>query len=240
MFVLLSGSGEVYARFRSASEGERRAARAAPTPPAMRPPSTARATPTMSVNGWIGAVRWIVDDVMTAWVDWPKRPARLEPWNVDTPTVLADSAGEKALTPAVARKPRARPSAPATRPMPTVSATIWRTTRPRDHPIARRVPISRTRLPTEDSVSSMAITKAAATTMTPSAPPRESASFFTSLREPVTWLASDWVVMTVAPGSPAWMRLATASTSLASFTFTRISVIRPDVPARVWIVESGK
>src|SRR4030081_3052647 len=129
----------------------------------MSPPSTARATPTMSVNGWIGAVRWMVDDVVTAWVDWPKRPARLEPWNVDTPTVLADSAGEKAVTAALAPKPRAMPSAPATRPMPTVSATIWRTTRPRDHPIARRVPISRTRLPTEESVSSMAMTNAAAT-----------------------------------------------------------------------------
>ena len=159
---------------------------------------------------------------------------------METPTALAVSVGEKAATAALAPKPSAMPSAPATRPMPTVSATIWRTTRPRDHPIARSVPISRTRLPTEESVSSMAITKAAATTMTPRAPPRESASFFTSLREPVTWLASDWVVMTVAPGSSAWMRLATASTWLASFTFTRICVIRPDFPARFWIVESGK
>src|ERR1700730_7432626 len=109
MFVLLSGSGEVYARFRSASEGERRAARAAPTPPAMRPPSTARATATMSVHGWIGAVRWIVDVVVTAWVDWPKRPARLEPWNVDTPTVLADSVGEKAGTGGPGREASAIP-----------------------------------------------------------------------------------------------------------------------------------
>jgi len=55
--------------------------------------------------------------------------------------------------------PTAMPMTPPTTPMPSVSAMIWRTTRPRDQPIARSDPISRTRFETLESVKRPAMRK---------------------------------------------------------------------------------
>src|SRR5206468_1028952 len=106
------------------------------------------------------------------------------------PTVLSASAGDMraARQPpmAPAMSPPIRANAPPNTPMPSVSMSTWRTTIVLGHPMARSVPISRTRLATDDSVSSTAMAKAAISTITPRAPPSRLARFLASFRLPVT------------------------------------------------------
>jgi len=67
-----------------------------------------------------------------------------------TPFVVAVSAGENAPTASAAAYPTPMPTTPPNTPIPTVSASTCRTTRLFDQPIARSVPISRTRFATDD------------------------------------------------------------------------------------------
>ena len=124
--------------------------------------------------------------------------------------------------------------------MPSVSVSICRTTIRLLHPMARRVPISRTRLATDDSVSSTAMMNAAPRTMIARMPPSWSASFLASLRLPVTWSASSLVVTTWAPGNCLRNDDATASTEPASFAFTSSTFTRSAWPDSCCNAASGK
>src|SRR4051794_2258614 len=197
--------------FLRASAGAMRAARQPPTAPASRPPTTANPTPSSSVDGWTGACTftlWVTAAAVFCTAG-PNRPASEELPALGTPGLLAVRVGGNEVTAAAARKPMPTPMTPPSKPIPSVSVRTCRTTLALGHPMARSVPISRTRLATDDRVSSTAMAKVAASTMMARAPPSRSASFLASLRLPVTCWASALVVTTWAPGRAWLISLAT-------------------------------
>src|SRR5580704_15261376 len=104
--------------------------------------------------------------------------------------------------------------------MTRASPMIWRMIRRLRHPIALRVPNSRTRRETAEMVRMLAMPKAAARTATASHLPRLLARLEALDSEPVTWLARSLEVVTVALGSEAEMSFETAlmSAELAAET----------------------
>ena len=132
---------------RGGGEARRPPATGDPRRPAHRPrPSRGRAA------RWpmsMGARRWILADVCGAVVAWWKMPPTLEAPTA-VPELVEVRAGPTAPMTAHTATPTATPRCPPGSRCPTVSPTIWRTTRPRDQPMARSVPISRTRLATLD------------------------------------------------------------------------------------------
>ncbi len=157
-----------------------------------------------------------------------------------SPVEVTDRPGPTAAMTAQTPAPIATPINPPIIPMPIVSAMTWRTTSPRDQPIARSEPISRTRFATLERVSRPAIRNAASRTTMASTPPRSLASLWALLRLPLTESASDLDVSTVAPGSSALIALVTAATSEAFFTDTSTSFTYFGAEARLCIVDSGK
>src|ERR1700749_4281981 len=109
----------------------------------------------------------------------------------------------------------ATPAAPPAMPMTRASPMIWRMIRRLPHPIALRVPTSRTRRETADIVRMLARPNAAASTATASHLPRLLASVEALARDPVTSLARLLDVVTVAEGRAREISPETALISAA-------------------------
>ena len=90
---------------------------------------------------------------------------RLSRWCVPPTFDEAERDRSRELITAVAVMPMPTPITPPTIPCASASPAIWRITSRRDQPSARSVPISRTRLATEERVSSAASMIAMAITM---------------------------------------------------------------------------
>src|SRR5258708_27849429 len=101
------------------------------------------------------------------------------------------------------------------RPMTSASPMIWRRMRRLRHPIALRVPNSRTRRETAEMVRMLAIPNAAARTAAASHLPRLLARLDALESDPVTWLARLPELVTVAFGSAAEVSFETAVMSVA-------------------------
>src|SRR5690349_18072548 len=183
-----------HSTLRIASAGRSRAARRPPAAPAIRPPASASTSPSSTMTTLSGA--W--SDSVSCAVRTAAEPSRLP----EDPVVeLAVSVGPAAPMMIAATTPSRIPTAPPSAPCATDSLTTWRTTRRCVHPIAFNVPSSRTRLPTDESVSSAAIRNAAAATMISSTRPRLCVRFAASTSEPVTRSATSCAVATCAPWS---------------------------------------
>src|SRR6266542_4274242 len=140
---------------------------------------------------------------------------------------LAVGLGPNASTTTAATTPSPIPSRPPARPCATDSPTTCRTTSRCVQPIAFSVPSSRTRLPTEERVSSAARRNAAAAARIPSTRPRLCERFDASTSEPLIRSATSCALATCAPGSLREISFWTAPTEDPLSALTRITFARP-------------
>ena len=121
----------------------------------------------------------------------------------------------------------AAPVTPPIRPWMTDSPETCRTTVHRDQPSAFSVPSSRTRLATDDSVSSAGDEHRGQQPHDLEARPSFDERSFASLREPPTRLARSAAVVTSEFGKLASIALATPATAPVSVARTWIALIWP-------------
>ena len=141
--------------------------------------------------------------------DRPDRPA--PPW--EAWATVASSSGPIAVINAAAPTPMAAPRTPPSAPWASDSPATWRTTLRCGQPIAFSVPSSRVRLVTEDSVSRLAIRKAASSATIVSAVPSLPARSLASWSEPPTRSARSCASVTSDDAKVCSILLETAPTS---------------------------
>src|SRR5580693_1845187 len=199
-----------YSTRASAAAGRNRTARQPPIAPANSPPAMASTTARATAPSVTGTVRWTDTVWAAAGAACANRLLAAEAL-----AVVAVRGGASAWTRAAAPKPMATPSAPPTMPMTSASPMIWRMIRRLPQPIALRVPNSRTRRVTADTVRMLASPNAAASTATASHLPRLLARVDALDSDPVTSLARLLEVVTVAVGKAREISLETALMSAA-------------------------
>src|SRR5580698_6370468 len=210
-----------YSTRASAAAGRNGKARQPPIAPANSPPAIASTTARATAPSVTGTVRWTdtvwaaagaacASRLLAAGAACANRLLAAEAL-----AVVAVRGGASAWTRAAAPKPMATPSAPPTMPMTSASPMIWRMIRRLPQPIALRVPNSRTRRVTADTVRMLASPNAAASTATASHLPRLLARVDALDSDPVTSLARLLEVVTVAVGKAREISLETAPMSAA-------------------------
>ena len=137
----------------------------------------------------------------------------------ELPTV-ACRLGDSTPTSLVAATARTAPPSPPAMPMTTASPSTCDTIRRLRQPSALRVPNSRTRRLTPESVRRLATATAAISAAIASQVPSWSASFEALASEPLTWSARSWAVVTVAPGTVALISFLTAAICVALVALT--------------------
>ena len=153
------------------------------------------------------------------------------------PAAMAGRMRPIAITPA---SPSASPAAPPMRACTSDSPATWPTTRRSDQPMALRVPNSRVRRATPDTVNSTARARAIASTMTDSHVPRLVMSDDALDSEPETVAARSDCALTVASGSAASSAACTSPipSEDAARTYT-VETTSPE-PDRACATSSGR